>query len=268
MRIIETSLFIRLSKHSSKQASWRRNCNGIMSTHLQEQKEDNEGCATGIVEGGRCDPNTKFPVPSGGPAVFYTTWSYYGIWTAVGLLAATMLCVLGTPLRTSAALRYAVFPLTGMLLANSVMVNMVSQMLLAFNFKLTGPGAAPGMNAALTTDMFQNVMKVNFQYHVMPGVVGAFAIVILLLTNRCASRLHLNPWVMILLFILWQVGFVASYMAVPLRSTGATAEKRAEKCLFGFDKIQAVYNHPNPLLWLGMATASVALAGLIGSQLA
>jgi hypothetical protein len=212
------------------------------------------------MTGGTCDPGTQYPVPSGGAEAFYTTWSFYGIFAALALLLIYCCIVFIPKIKGSKALRYSFLPVIGAFTINSMSVGLVSQILFAYNFKLAGPNATKGTKS-LKTNFFEKMMGVNFKFHITPMVLAIFMMIALLLVHRATGSVWMNPWLLIGLTVLWQVGFVMTYSSVPVK------DANTGKCLYGYQKLQNVYNNPPGWIWAVMAGSSLVLSGAFGALL-
>ena len=220
-------------------------------------------CKTGIVTGGQCDDHTRYPVPSSGASSFYTTWSLYVCWIACGLLVVYLSMVLvgktrrktfQTNVLQKTPFQLITLSLIAMPAINSIGVLLASQLLLSKNFKLVSTDKELS-DKSITTSFFQGMMDINFNAHIVPGLLG---IVILLglglgrqTTRTWQANLGLACSVILLNCIL-----VGVWMAVP------------ENSKQGIDKIKDVYNDPPGLIFVFQFLLVCILAFMVAFKIA
>lgn len=199
-------------------------------------------CKNGIAFTASCADNIKYPVPGSGAPAFYTTWSFYYIFIALGLLLLYCIMLIAAKassrlnsLMTNKTLTIIVTSLIAMGAVNTVGVYSTSQLLLKNNFKLINTdGQAVPDNIGFQPSFFHKIIDINYTAHLVPMLIAVFILVILCTTQRAASVADQTK-LFVSIFVL-QLLFVFIWMAVPIK-TGDT------KVTF-INKINAVYNNP------------------------
>jgi hypothetical protein len=236
---------------------------------------ESKRCRSGIITGGTCDENVVYPVPSAGSSAFYTTWSFGLCGVSVGAIVIYLLLHVFPSMQTSAALRYILLPLGLMGAANSIGVFVVSQLMLAYNFKLEGED--DGKPKSLKTSFFNSIMNVNLKAHIAPAAVSIFSLLLLALVGKSSINLWLNGWQFFGITMAWWLSFLFLYLIVPIPKKRKTLDAQDDTddeeesegedetttpCVWGFEKLQWVYNDPDAYMWVVMAVSVFVVAAM------
>ena len=222
-------------------------------------------CPNGIIQSSNCANGVVYPVPSAGSSVFYTTWSWVYCMICIGLVVVyAILHGLGKKLpklgkaTNNVVYRIVMISLIAMGAINSVGVLSTSQLLLTKNFKLVNkddPKKPIPDNLSISTTFFHNAMEINFDAHIVPGIL---AILILVLLGTCKSSKQ-RSWkaslgllggmlsAQILLVFLW--------MAVPVK------DEKTGKTYQWIQKLKYVYADP-PGYFFGVQALLVIVLSL------
>ena len=197
-------------------------------------------CSTGIYEAETCS-KVEYKIPSGGAAAFYTTWSFI----AILVIAGVALCVyfpnnIVKPTNGiwKGIVDYFLTPLIAAGAINSIGVLLSSQILYAFNLKQSIPS---GKDEALAVGIptVQKWNSINFQDHIVPGMMG-IGLLVLLGSGSIRDR----RWIVSIVSAAMLVLFMAVYLAVPIKDDQG-------KALYGWNKVSFVYNNPSPFIFIG-----------------
>ena len=244
-------------------------------------------CPTGITKGD-CDEDTVYDAPSGGAPMFYTTWSFYMCFIAVGLLVLYLvmrgLGKLGTTpghpklqafnskVIENPTFQALMVALIAMPAINSVGVLGTSQLLIAKNFKLKdvqsgevlGPEATK--SKSLSTTFFKDVMGINLDVHILPGIVGIVILLCLALgrtrnvnypgNTKNVGRTWMSNLGIVGLILALNLIVIGIWMAVPEN------DKR------GIDKLNDVYADPPAYFFVIQLLLVVLLAFLVAFKIA
>lgn len=234
--------------------------------HPWDIPHDSETCPSGIVEGGKCSTNIVYPIPSAGPAAFYTTYSWYMCMIGIVLLMVYLILTLvgkgprhqkfQRELLQNKVFHLIMVALIAMPAINSIGVLSTSQQLLAKNFKLVDKdqGKVPD-DISISAVFFKNAMNINVDSHIIPGLLGACALLALGLGRQ--PGLWNWHWKLGLagLIILLNVLLAFIWLAVPLKDDDGKTYQWIEKLKF-------VYADP-PAELFGVQLAFCVVAPLV-----
>lgn len=233
-------------------------------------------CKTGIRKDGECPANWQYPVPSAGTSAFYTTWSFFYCMIAVGILALYLILTLvgkgkrqqkfQTKVLENKVFQLIMISLIAMGALNSIGVLSTSQLLIAKNFGLvdlkTNKPLLPNEmeEASLTTTFFHNVMNINLDSHIMPGILGMIMLLCLGLTRQSPRPWRWNLGLACLILIL-NIVLVGIWMAVPVKDKDG-------KVYQGIAKLKYVYSNPPGWFFAVQIAMIVVLAFIVAFRIA
>jgi len=182
-------------------------------------------------KGATPDPNAQWSGPGGGPAQFYTTWSYFAI-IAVACLAVLGVLLLHKSKRIASSKVASIIILAVIIgfAANSLAVAVTSQGLLNFNWKPLDPHA----RVAVSEKWVKTLSKINLKVHLFPVLLSLALLAAVVTVPWSGKKLHLYIVacaIPVLFFFIWA--------CVPIPVSKGSSKKTNP-----FNKASVVYNSP------------------------
>lgn len=177
------------------------------------------------------DPNAKWVGPGGGPAQFYTTWSYFAI-IAVSVFAAVAIPLMWKVPKLSSSKVFSTIILAVIIgfAANSLGVAVTAQGLLDFNWKPLDPHA----RVAISEKWVKMLNRINLKVHLFPVLLSLALLAAVVTVPWTGSKTHLYLAacaVPVIFFFIWA--------CVPIPVSKGSSKKTNP-----FNKASVVYNSP------------------------
>ena len=232
-------------------------------------------CSNGIITGGKCSSDDKYKIPGGGTAAFYTTWSFFfcivGVTLAmiifipfnVFMMIKNKTAVTSEPSKYfklfESFCSYVVVPLIAASAINSLGVLITSQIFFADNLDNSISIASPSPpndkaekklpgDISITTNFVKRMNQINLKVHIIPGVLAALVLLVLSCGHvNCGDKW----WIISIMTAAIMMAFLISYLCVPNPFKWGG--------LIGIQKVNNVYNNPQPWMFLPQAAISALL---------
>lgn len=219
-------------------------------------------CPNGIVRSSGCASDIRYPVPSAGSSSFFTTWSFYYILIAAGIMflfaSSKLISLQLSSVRAILQNKYVYIILCVLIscgIINSLGVFTASQLMLTDNFNLVNSTGQPvPKDIGMMPSFFHRIQQINLIAHQLPALIAVF-LILLLSVCRSPSVLTAKSRSVILFFtILAQLLLIFIWMCVPIHDAN-------NKPLRFIKKINEVYNDP-PAYIFGVQAAVVVVSAV------
>jgi hypothetical protein len=178
----------------------------------------------------KVDSAARWKGPGGGPSIYFTTWSYYGIIaTAIFAMVAIPALYLIPRLSHSRIVSSLIVMLITGFAVNSLAVAVTSQGLLSWDWKPLDPKA----QVAISEDWVIKLTKVNATVHLIPTLLSLVLLSGLVTVPWSGSKRDIYIGACIIAAV-----FFFIWLCTPIY------DKSVERNTTPLNKIQTVYNSP------------------------